>query len=233
MKSWKWLALALFCGTAIIAAGCANNDDIRANINSLQTETYSLQNEVQALEGNLQNSKKSSSAQNEALSTIRTSQAGVLDQLSTMQNNIDALRGGLDNEKHFTQTTLADVSSETSALANRVNQMQTSLDAQNQRVGALESEIKQMQTRTQAAIANASQPRRTASTIYDSAYTDFKNKNYPAARKGFTDFLNKYPEDPLAGNAQFWIAETYYAQKQYDQAILSYEAVLKNFPGTR
>ncbi|MFZ2197353.1 MAG: tetratricopeptide repeat protein, partial [Thermodesulfovibrionales bacterium] len=31
----------------------------------------------------------------------------------------------------------------------------------------------------------------------------------------------------------FWIAETYYAEKNYEDAILTYEALLKKFPDSK
>ncbi len=245
MKSLKWSLLALSCGAVLLAAGCADNDEIRADINNLQSQTYSLQNQVQALEGNIQNTQKSSSTQNEALHTMRASQADVVDQMSSIQNDIKTLRGKLEEEKHFTQKLLADQSSQTSDLARRVNQMQAELDAQGQKLSALDLQVKQVQTQAQAQAqaqaAAQTSPQQTSSTvkgssvqsIYDDAYKAFKNKKYSKAIKGFEDVLKEYPDDPLAGNAQFWIGESYFEQKHYDQAILSYEDVLKHYPKSR
>jgi tol-pal system protein YbgF len=42
--------------------------------------------------------------------------------------------------------------------------------------------------------------------------------------------MKEFPQDELADNAQFWIAETYYGEKDYETAILAYEAVLKKYP---
>ena len=240
MESRKWLALAfLACGIVAMIAGCAGNDETRADINSLQTDMYSLQSQVQALQNRLRSSKKSASARDQALSTIRTSQAGVVDQLSTMQTSVNTLSGQLDQQRHFVQSTLADLSSETAALANRVNGMQASLAAQDARITALENTVKSAQGQLPAsggavssanAAAAQKQNQKSPKAAYNKAFKDFEAKDYSAARKGFTDFLADYPHNVLAGNAQFWIAETYYAQAQYDQAILAYEGVLKNYP---
>jgi tol-pal system protein YbgF len=35
----------------------------------------------------------------------------------------------------------------------------------------------------------------------------------------------------LAANAHYWLGETYYSEKKYDQAILEFQEVIKNFPG--
>ncbi|MBA4371967.1 MAG: tol-pal system protein YbgF [Thermodesulfovibrio sp.] len=67
---------------------------------------------------------------------------------------------------------------------------------------------------------------------YDAAYQLFKDKKYKAARTKFEAFIKDAPKHKLAGNAQFWIAETHYAEKDYENAILAYEVLLKKYPDT-
>lgn len=50
------------------------------------------------------------------------------------------------------------------------------------------------------------------------------------AREAFRRFLDVHPESGLVENAHFWIAETFVATRQYEQAILSYQNVIKDFP---
>jgi len=52
----------------------------------------------------------------------------------------------------------------------------------------------------------------------------------PAARETFSKFLEKFPKHDLAANANYWIGETYYGEKNYEQAILSFQEVIKNYP---
>jgi tol-pal system protein YbgF len=66
--------------------------------------------------------------------------------------------------------------------------------------------------------------------IYDLAMEDFKNKDYEMATNRFVAFLLQFPQHELAGNAQFWLGESDYAQKKYDLAISDYEKVIKNYP---
>ncbi|HWE23327.1 MAG TPA: hypothetical protein VG496_05245, partial [Myxococcales bacterium] len=47
------------------------------------------------------------------------------------------------------------------------------------------------------------------------------------ARQLFTEFLNKFGKDELAGNAQYWLGETYYAERRWNDAIVEYRKVLK------
>ena len=56
---------------------------------------------------------------------------------------------------------------------------------------------------------------------------------FSEAENGFRDFLTKYPDHNLAGNAQFKLGETYYAQQQYQEAAKSYLTGYKQFPKSR
>ncbi|RLA98098.1 MAG: tol-pal system protein YbgF [Deltaproteobacteria bacterium] len=65
---------------------------------------------------------------------------------------------------------------------------------------------------------------------YKRAFQLFNNGKYEEARQAFEEFLKKYPDSKLAGNAQFWIGECYYKQKNYQEAINAYQIVLDKYP---
>ncbi len=67
---------------------------------------------------------------------------------------------------------------------------------------------------------------------YAAAYKTFKSGNYPKAREAFQGFLAAYPSGEYSDNAQFWIGECYFFEKQYEKAILEYEKVTKKFPSS-
>jgi tol-pal system protein YbgF len=57
---------------------------------------------------------------------------------------------------------------------------------------------------------------------YEMAYANLLQQNYPAAETGFADFLQRYPDDELAANAQFWLGETYFVRGQWDNAAAAF-----------
>jgi tol-pal system protein YbgF len=65
-------------------------------------------------------------------------------------------------------------------------------------------------------------PAGTAQVQYDFAIDLLKRGQFPQARDAFTQFLQQHPKDPLAGNAQYWLGETYYVQGQYKDAADSF-----------
>src|SRR5256885_1945544 len=52
------------------------------------------------------------------------------------------------------------------------------------------------------------------------------------SRELFEEFLQKFPKDELAPNAQYWLGESYYAEKKWNDAIVEFQKVLKDHKGS-
>jgi tol-pal system protein YbgF len=80
--------------------------------------------------------------------------------------------------------------------------------------------------------------------IYQAAYIDFSKGSYALAMAGFREFLRRFPEHPLAGNAQYWIGESHFslarnsanagqadkATQELEQAVQELRKVVANYP---
>ena len=66
-------------------------------------------------------------------------------------------------------------------------------------------------------------------TAYDVAYAFVLQRDFEAAQSAFGDFLQRYPDDQLAPNAQYWLGESHYAQGQYHQAADAFLAVYRRY----
>jgi tol-pal system protein YbgF len=69
-----------------------------------------------------------------------------------------------------------------------------------------------------------------ADTLYSNGLRDITSGKYDLARSEFQDYLKFYGDTDLASNAQFYLGEIAYSQKNYDQAAAEYEKVLTNYP---
>jgi tol-pal system protein YbgF len=58
--------------------------------------------------------------------------------------------------------------------------------------------------------------------IYETAYGYLLQQDYGAAESAFEDFLKRFPNDSLAGNAQYWLGESFFVRGQYKQAAASF-----------
>lgn len=65
---------------------------------------------------------------------------------------------------------------------------------------------------------------------YETAWSAFDKKDYKAAAGRFREFVKKNPKSKLAGNAQYWLGESHYGLREFDQAIIEFDAVRRRFP---
>ena len=102
------------------------------------------------------------------------------------------------------------------------------LTAVEERLGKLEKGVEE--SRKQAADA-AAKALATPDGLYQQGRDAYKAGDMVKAREAFTAFLEKYPTHELAVNARYWLGETWYGEKNYEQAILEYQKVIKEYPG--
>ncbi|HIA90906.1 MAG TPA: tetratricopeptide repeat protein [Candidatus Marinimicrobia bacterium] len=67
--------------------------------------------------------------------------------------------------------------------------------------------------------------------LYIESLSNFQNGIYGQSIKGFSKLVISDPQNNLADNSQYWLAECYYSQKNYKRAIIEFEKVF-TFAGT-
>jgi tol-pal system protein YbgF len=83
------------------------------------------------------------------------------------------------------------------------------------------------------AVAMAAPAAETAEGLYEQSYESLLRRQFGDAEGGFREFLGKYRDHSLAGNAQYWLGETYYVQGDYKQAAQSFLSGYQDFPKSR
>lgn len=68
------------------------------------------------------------------------------------------------------------------------------------------------------------------SNLYNKAYRLFKQRRFDRARADFLELLRRFPNSEYSADATFWIAETYFLEKENEKAILEYEKIIKEYP---
>ena len=69
-----------------------------------------------------------------------------------------------------------------------------------------------------------------AQADYDGAFQMLQRSDYPGAEQAFRSFVARYPKHELAGNAQYWLGESFYARKDYQNAAVAFADGYKNYP---
>ena len=216
-------------------------DLINQDLNRLRNENIYIKNELNNLK-----EKTSEIASQDSFNVVRETQAELQSQLSNVAKDIQVLNGRFEEHKYFVEKSLKDSSGENEILKAQISSLEDQIKDLNERITDLETRVGEQKKAVQKqqeeppktseeAVVEPQQPDEEQHSLldkvkkYEDAYNSFKDKKYKEAREKFEAFLKAYPQDDLSDNAQFWIAETYYWEKDYENAILSYEIVLKKY----
>jgi tol-pal system protein YbgF len=76
---------------------------------------------------------------------------------------------------------------------------------------------------------SSSMPPMSQTDLFNAATGDYNSGKVDLALQEFQDFLKYYGTADLAPNAQYYIAQIHYAQKNYDAAVGEFDAVLEHY----
>lgn len=120
---------------------------------------------------------------------------------------------------------------------NEINRLQTRLrsvtEDLDQRVQTLESGGKAAGNSSAAGKSTPAVTDGGDQKAYNAAFSLMKQGDYTRAATSFRAFLRNYPNSPLAGNAQYWIAESSYLVRNYQLALSEFEKVVRDHPNSR
>lgn len=103
----------------------------------------------------------------------------------------------------------------------------------------LDSRLRKLepQLESNAAVDPATAPKTTVdpakeSRAYDAALDLFKASKYKESATAFAALLEQYPDGALAPNAQYWLGNAWYAQRNCAKAIDAQAIVVKRYPAS-
>lgn len=70
-------------------------------------------------------------------------------------------------------------------------------------------------------------------SLYERSNESLLRRRFDDAEAGFRSFVDKYPDHNLAGSAQYWLGETYYAQGNYRDAAQNFLQGYRQYPKGR
>jgi tol-pal system protein YbgF len=68
---------------------------------------------------------------------------------------------------------------------------------------------------------------------YQAAFDLLKDGKYTEAITGFSQFLTTFPTSTLADNAQYWLGEAHYVNRQFTEALRHFRTVVDKYPDSR
>ena len=162
----------------------------------------------------------------------------------------DDAPAGLNSTAGSEGMLIADINIRISELETQLRQMTGQLEEANYKVSSLSSQIETMKKDYEfrfveieggvggstpkvslgLVLDNASIGISTPKQKYDYAYGLVSNAQYDEAEISLLGFLKDYPENTLAGNAQYWLGQTYYARLNYEDATRTFLEGMKKYP---
>lgn len=173
----------------------------------------------------------------------------MLMQLQEAEQSLRQMTGEIETIR-FAQDGLQDRIDRVSAdMSVRFTEMEKKLQAADEKIKALEDEKaaaekakkeqeKKKQEEQAAAQKSAQEKERqikekygkkTSKELYDEAFSSIKKQQYKTAQAQFEAFLVLYPKDTLAGNAQYWLGESFFARSMFSQAAVAFAEGFKNY----
>jgi tol-pal system protein YbgF len=67
---------------------------------------------------------------------------------------------------------------------------------------------------------------------YQYAWGLLRGQDYTGAEAALRSFIAQHPQHTLAGNAQYWLGETYYVRKDYRQAAVAFAEGYQTYPNS-
>jgi tol-pal system protein YbgF len=239
-QSYSAVKIKCFCSfavltTLIFVSACATNGDY----DLLSQHTQQLQRDYQSLKADVEELKKGAATE-ESFHAVRQSQAEIQTLLSNILKDVQVLSGRFDENKYYVENTLKNTTTDMDLLKMQIASLENQVKEINTRINSLQSSTTTYEPYADEQIP----PRGTESSLsplrsgtkdekYAAAYDAFQNKRYKESRKMFEQFIMEFPNEDLTDNAYFWLAETYYGEKDFENAILSYETLLKKYPDSQ
>lgn len=157
-----------------------------------------------------------------------------VDNLSRQQAELQAAVDTLRVEMQSFSGRFEDVGRERGGVRDELklirDDMGLKLTALEDRVSKLEARMQGGMLPAGAAAAAPALGAETPQAFYERGLDLIQRQgDMPRGREVLQEFLKKYPQDPLAVNAMYWIGESYYGEKKYENAILQFQDVIQKY----
>ena len=172
------------------------------------------------------------------------------DATTQMAATVNALQLKINAQTEANNGKLDTVSGQVQSLNDSVDELKSRIAKLDKTVQDLQAQLQAMQTPPPSAGQPGGQPGGDPNAplgsapaapapvappltdTYQAAVRDYNAAHYDVASGEFQDVLHYYPNDDLAGNAQFYLGEIAYHQQNYADAVKNYNVVIESFPGS-
>jgi len=243
--------IAIF-GAAVVAGAIAGSAVGPRPAQAVARELIELQRDVTAL---LQGQKDLSTQMTQDHTVMKTLVEQSGDTVGKLNGTMSALQKSVQDVQANSGARLDTMSTQVQGLSDNLEEIKSRLGKLNQQLVDLQNTVQSLDAKISGGGSStpstgagnsgggtSSQPvggppasggpgaAPSADTLYSNGLRDITSGKYDLARQEFQDYLKYYGETDLASNAQFYLGEIAYSQKNYDQAVTEFDKVLSNYP---
>ncbi len=239
----RWI---LFLAAAFLAGGIGGTLLSPAPVSAVAREIIELQRDVSLL---LQGQRDMQRSLDEKSTVQKTLLEQSLDAANKLNTSIGSMQKTVQDVQANSGARLDSMSTQVQGLSDNLEEVKGRLGKINQQLTDMQNTLQSMDAKISGGApatspASGGAPASTspnpggappasapsADVLYSNGLRDLTGGKYDLARQEFQDYLKYYPETDLASNAQFYLGEIYYSQKQYKDALDSYDRVIQNYP---
>jgi tol-pal system protein YbgF len=224
----KAVVLPLIGAIAAFMAGCAVMDT--GAFNRLQDDMEGLKKEMAVLKtapppapasaagradaGDVQSLRKSFADLNADFDRVRSDQLAATTRLDDARVEMQRITARQDEQDRALQ--------EIRGNGDRMKEIEKRLAALEERIGKLAA--------VPAPVPETPREWKSPEEMYEVGVGLVKGGNPKKGRETLSDFAVKYPDHKLVPNALYWKGEAFYAEKDYENAILTFQDVVDRYP---
>jgi tol-pal system protein YbgF len=147
------------------------------------------------------------------------------DRFNQMQQQITMLTGQIEQLQYRNQQLQQQLEKMQADYEYRLDQMEKGRGGAGPRPGGAQAAAPAPSTVPPSTVPPPAAPPTTggnADQMYHDAMKKLQDGDNAGAERGFKAFLQSHPKHALAGNAQYWLGESYYARKDYQNAMTAF-----------
>lgn len=223
--STRALAIGALCATTLVSTASGQRKDI-----------IQLQRDMALLQDSLRQSARDNSERLAGLEALIKQSLEKQDKLTAGQVVIERSLASLDDALTEPQrSTSAKVDSLTDqfvVLRATVEEMGAAVERVQADVGDIKTHLTTLPPPLEGEEGEGEQASavEAGDAIFQGGMSDFLRGNLENARGQFQDYLTLYSTHAKAGEAQYYLAETYYSSADYEEAARQFDQVYKRFP---
>lgn len=236
--------IAIFAGTMLLSAIAGSLIGPKP-VFAVAREIIELQRDVTSL---LQGQKDLQTQMTQDHTVQKTLIEQSSDTVNKLNTTMSSLQKSVQDVQANSGTRLDTMSTQVQGLSDNLEEIKSRIGKLNQQLVDLQNSVQSIDARLaggaplsspsgtsgappsgSASVAPVGPPP-SADTLYSNGLRDITSGKYDLANSEFRDYLKYYGDTDLASNAQFYLGEIAYSQKNYDAAVQEYDKVLSNYP---